>query len=55
MGPELAALSLGMTALSGGLNAYGSLMGGNSKASMYRYQAGLADINQKIMLINGEC
>ena len=54
MGPELGALSLGMTALSGGLNAYGSLMGGNSKASMYRYQAGLADINQKIMLNNAE-
>jgi len=51
---SLGTVSLGMTALSGGLNAVGAIGGGNAKASAYRYQAGIADLNQKLNLQNAE-
>lgn len=45
----LGAISLGASALGGATSAFGSIMGGQSQAAMYNYQAGIAQINQQIM------
>lgn len=45
---SLAAISIGSSALGGATGAVGSIMGGNSQASMYQYQAGIAQMNAQI-------
>lgn len=44
----LAAASIGSSALGGVVGAVGSVMGGNAQSSMYKYQAGVARVNQDI-------
>lgn len=51
---SLTALSIGASAASAGVGAYGSFMGGQSKSAMYNYQAGIAEMNRKIQKQNSE-
>lgn len=44
----LTAISLGATALGSGVGAVGSIMGGQAQSGMYKYQAGIAQMNQQI-------
>lgn len=44
----LALVSIGSSTASGVLGAVGSVMGGSSQSSMYKYQAGVARINRQI-------
>ena len=49
---SLAAVSMGATVAGTGISAAGNLMKGNAQAGMYGYQAGIAQLNQKIALQN---
>jgi hypothetical protein len=44
----MAVISLGMTAIGGGISAYGSMQQGAASQSMYNYQAQVATINSEI-------
>ncbi len=47
-----AAIGMGASALGAGVSAYGSLQKGAADKAMYNYQAGVAQLNQKIALQN---
>ncbi len=47
-----AAIGVGASALGGATSAYGSLQKGAADKAMYNYQAGVAQLNQKIALQN---
>ena len=47
-----AAIGVGSSLIGGGVSAYGSLQKGAADQSMYNYQAGVAQLNQKIALQN---
>lgn len=51
---SLTAIALGSSVLGGATSAVGSIMGGQSQASMYNYQAGIALMNQQIMKQNAD-
>ena len=51
----LAMVSMGTTALGSLVKAGGSLMSGFGQSSMYKYQAGVAKVNQQIALQNANC
>lgn len=51
---SLTAMSLGASALGGVTGAVGGIMGGNSQASMYQYQSGVAKMNEQIMKQNAD-
>lgn len=44
----IAGLGLGATALGGAIGAAGGIMGGIASSNMYKYQAGIAQMNAKI-------
>lgn len=44
----MAAISLGSTLAGGAMSAAGSIFGGQAKANMYNYQAGIAQLNAQI-------
>lgn len=50
----LSAVALGSSIAGGGVSALGSIMGGQSKAAAYQYQAGVAQINQQIAKQNAD-
>jgi len=50
----LAGVSLGATAIGGGVGALGSLMGGQAQKNAYGYQAAVAQMNAKIANANAE-
>ena len=50
----LTAISVGATVLGGATQGIGSIMGGESKSSMYKYQAGVARVNQEISKQNAD-
>src|SRR6266403_1283230 len=47
-----AAIGAGSSLIGGGVSAYGSLQKGAADQAMYNYQAGVAQLNQKIALQN---
>ena len=47
-------VSMGASAASAGLGAYGAIEGAEAKAKAYQYQAGIADVNAKIAKQNAE-
>src|SRR5258707_13200910 len=47
-----AAIGAGASLIGGGVSAYGSLQKGAADQAMYNYQAGVAQLNQKIALQN---
>lgn len=50
----LAAIGIGSAAAGGLVGAFGQASGGQAQAGMYNYQAGVAQINQKIALQNAD-
>jgi len=48
----LSIASMGMSAVSGAINAFGAIQSGAAQSRMYQYQAGVAETNQKIALQN---
>lgn len=50
----LTGISLGATALGGGVSAIGALQGGKSSQAMYEYRAGVADVNRIIAEQNAD-
>lgn len=50
----LGAISLGATAAGAGVSAFGSLYKGSAESDMYKYQASVAALNQKISLQNAD-
>lgn len=50
----LTAVSMGTTALGGAVSTVGKLMGGASQSSMYKYQQGVARVNQQIAKQNAD-
>lgn len=50
----IGAVSMGATALGGGVAAYGAMEKGKSNAQMYNYKAGVAQINQQLAEQNAD-
>lgn len=50
----LAMTSIGSSGAGGAISALGQIMGGNSQAAMFQYQAGIAQINQQIEKQNAD-
>lgn len=51
---SLAAASAGSSMIGGAISAGGSILSGQSQSAMYGYQAGVAQLNQKIALQNAD-
>lgn len=51
---SLATMSLAASGTSGGISALGSIMGGQSQASMFQYQSGIAAMNAEIAKQNAD-
>lgn len=56
MADPITLAGVGMAATAGGgvMGAIGSIMGGDAQANMYKYQAGVAKVNQQIAAQNAE-
>src|SRR5438105_4747319 len=50
----LATIGIVSTVAGGATGAFGSIMGGESQSSMYKYQAGVAQINKRIAEQNAD-